>query len=436
LKLNVKKLVLLTFILVFSFSLVAELNNIPFVHATTVLVYSQALENNAWSLANVHPSSNSSVSASGQTWQANQSIGITQISFDLKRYGSPTVNMTANIYAASSTVPSGSSLATSLPVNMSTVSSSSIVWVNFTFSTPYTLINGNWYAFDVEVSNTGGLVTSLNFVYAWYQGSDVIAGDNFVYDNSGWFAQTSYDTSMMLYGQAITTVPITFTSTPTGSGFITINGTAQTTPYTIASANIGDVYTIAALSPVSIGGYNYTFSSWNDTGVQTHTITVSTATTYTASYTQQWGGGIAQVLGPFYGNSTSSSTVTDTLGSTPFNNTLLVLTFVSSYCSFAYSTVSSISETGTSWQQLEQNKTNYYDSEIWATNYTSGASLTVTINLSVSNGQAEAIICGYQGVNYFDRSASNIGFGNTNQVTGITLQTTQANELCVGTIDT
>jgi hypothetical protein len=241
---------------------------------------------------------------------------------------------------------------------------------------------------------------------------------------------------MMLYGQAITTVPITFTSTPTGSGFITINGSAETAPYTIAAANIGDTYTIVALSPVSIGGYNYTFSSWNDSGSQTHTITVSTATTYTASYTQQWGGGIAQVLGPFYGNSTSSSTVTDTLGSMPFNNTLLVLTFGSHDNSFTYATVSSISETGNSWQQLEQNKTNYYDSEIWATNYTSGASLTVTINLSVSNGQAEAIICGYQGVNYFDRSASNIGFGNTNQVTGITLQTTQANELCVGTIDT
>ena len=86
------------------------------------------------------------------------------------------------------------------------------------------------------------------------------------------------------------TVSITFTSNPTGSGFITVNGSAQTTPYTIASAVIGDHYTVNCNSPANTiaGQSQYVFSSWNDSGAQSHTITVSTATTYLATFQLQY----------------------------------------------------------------------------------------------------------------------------------------------------
>lgn len=89
---------------------------------------------------------------------------------------------------------------------------------------------------------------------------------------------------------SMSSVSVTFTSSPTGSGYITVNGTAETTPYTIASANVGDTYTIAANSPANIvvGQSQYLYSSWNDSGSQSHTITVSTATTYTASFQLQY----------------------------------------------------------------------------------------------------------------------------------------------------
>jgi hypothetical protein len=86
------------------------------------------------------------------------------------------------------------------------------------------------------------------------------------------------------------TVSVTFTSSVVSpaSGWITVNGSAESVPYTIAAANVGDVYTIAANSPVKITwGNQYVFSSWSDLGAQSHTYTVSVAATVTATFTQQ-----------------------------------------------------------------------------------------------------------------------------------------------------
>ena len=75
----------------------------------------------------------------------------------------------------------------------------------------------------------------------------------------------------------------------TGSGFLTVNGTAITTPYSVTWP-VGDTETLAANSPVSCGpGCQYIFLSWSDGGAQTHNITVpSTPTSYVARYQQQY----------------------------------------------------------------------------------------------------------------------------------------------------
>jgi hypothetical protein len=82
---------------------------------------------------------------------------------------------------------------------------------------------------------------------------------------------------------------ITITSSPAGSGFITVDGTAITTPDTFLWAQ-GSTHTVAANSPVSGGtDIQRVFSSWSDSGAQSHTYTVpSSNATVTASFQTQY----------------------------------------------------------------------------------------------------------------------------------------------------
>jgi len=87
----------------------------------------------------------------------------------------------------------------------------------------------------------------------------------------------------------LTTVEITVTSSPTGSGFVKADGTAYTTPQTFTWA-IGDTHTLEAQPSVSDGAsIQYVWTGWSDSGARTHTYTVpSTSTTVTANYKTQY----------------------------------------------------------------------------------------------------------------------------------------------------
>jgi hypothetical protein len=86
------------------------------------------------------------------------------------------------------------------------------------------------------------------------------------------------------------TTSITFDSSPQGSGFVSVDGVAITTPQTY-SWTCGSTHTLSANSPVypsCCPALRYIFSSWSDGGAQTHTITVpSSPTTYTANFNTQ-----------------------------------------------------------------------------------------------------------------------------------------------------
>jgi glucose/arabinose dehydrogenase len=82
------------------------------------------------------------------------------------------------------------------------------------------------------------------------------------------------------------TVDLTLASSPTGAQLSagTLSGTA---PFT-KTAVIGSTISLGALSPQTIGGSTYVFSSWSDGGAASHNIVApATATTYTATFTQQ-----------------------------------------------------------------------------------------------------------------------------------------------------
>jgi PKD repeat protein len=86
---------------------------------------------------------------------------------------------------------------------------------------------------------------------------------------------------------SVTIVPekvnLTFTTNPSGLS-ITIDGISHTTPY-VHDTLVGFQHVVDAPGQVS-GTWNYTFSSWSDTGTQSHTILVPAAPqTYIATFT-------------------------------------------------------------------------------------------------------------------------------------------------------
>ena len=85
------------------------------------------------------------------------------------------------------------------------------------------------------------------------------------------------------------TYPITVSSNPAGSGFVTVDGAPITTPQVFTWVQ-GSIHSLAASSPVSGGaGIQYVWVSWSDGGAQSHTIAVpSSPATYTANFKKQY----------------------------------------------------------------------------------------------------------------------------------------------------
>ena len=82
-------------------------------------------------------------------------------------------------------------------------------------------------------------------------------------------------------------VNLTFTSAPTGLQLV-FDGSSAATPFAF-QAIIGSVHSISAPATQTLGGTNYTFSSWSDAGAATHNVTApATDTTFAATYS---GGG-------------------------------------------------------------------------------------------------------------------------------------------------
>ncbi len=162
----------------------------------------------------------------------------------------------------------------------------------------YTVANGNtgstWPMF---VAWSGGAWTSqyyalnscpLNGVFAQSTSNVWFVGDHGTvarYDGTNFYA-IAYSGSTYVCPQPVS---ITVTSSPTSSGYVSVDGSPVATPQTY-SWMPGDTHTIAASSPVSCGaGCQYVWSSWSDSGAQSHTIIVpSSPATYTAYFTQQY----------------------------------------------------------------------------------------------------------------------------------------------------
>jgi hypothetical protein len=138
------------------------------------------------------------------------------------------------------------------------------------------------------------------------------------YNNCGLFGCT-YDYANSSFGGQFSMPPYTeITSSPAGVGYIEVNGVAETSPY-IQVWEVGSMQTITASPYVEEGlGTRYIFSSWNDSGAQSHNIMIeSVPITYVAQYTEQHelnistnGGGTTNLgVGAFWFDASSMVTV-------------------------------------------------------------------------------------------------------------------------------
>jgi glucose/arabinose dehydrogenase len=78
------------------------------------------------------------------------------------------------------------------------------------------------------------------------------------------------------------TVDLTFATSPSGLQLV-LNGGSAATPFT-RTVIAGSNNSVSAPSPQPLNGNSYAFASWSDGGAQTHNITATAATTYTATY--------------------------------------------------------------------------------------------------------------------------------------------------------
>ncbi|WP_229402212.1 PQQ-dependent sugar dehydrogenase [Micromonospora okii] len=93
----------------------------------------------------------------------------------------------------------------------------------------------------------------------------------------------SHSTSVRLEPK---TVDLTFDTTPSGLELV-FGSTAQATPFTRRVIQ-GSTNTVSAVTPQTVGGRTYDFSSWSDGGGQSHSITApATPATYTARYAER-----------------------------------------------------------------------------------------------------------------------------------------------------
>jgi hypothetical protein len=84
-------------------------------------------------------------------------------------------------------------------------------------------------------------------------------------------------------------VLITITSTPTGSGYVLVDGAPVKTPETFVWL-VGSTHNITAVTAVSCGtGCQYSFTAWSDGGGRSHIITTpASPTTYKATFQKQY----------------------------------------------------------------------------------------------------------------------------------------------------
>jgi len=173
------------------------------------LIDSNISADNFFNLQRSHPSTSAIYrSAESQSIRLTQKGSVTSVKYNLKKYGSPTGNATAQIFAHSGTfgtssIPTGSVLATSTNLDLSTLTTD---WVTYelTFATPYDFEANT--PFCITFINPASGVDESNYpiIQAYRANGTTHAGNEaFFYKPNGgaiWEADSGADLTFYVYG--------------------------------------------------------------------------------------------------------------------------------------------------------------------------------------------------------------------------------------------
>lgn len=171
--------------------------------------YGESNKDSYASLQKIHPSTTTLRSAIGQSFNASLGDKLTSVKFYLQRLGSPTGVINAVLYAHSGTygtssVPTGSALATSDDFDPSTIATDAFYLYTFTFSgvNQYTLISGTKYCIELQVKS--GSWSTTNCIRVGIDTTSPTHGGNYSqYASSAWTATSGWDTCFYVYGEAV-----------------------------------------------------------------------------------------------------------------------------------------------------------------------------------------------------------------------------------------
>jgi len=148
-----------------------------------------------------HPSDSEEASAAGQTFtNINTNVTITSVIFNMNKYGSPTGNGYAVLYAISNYIPTGSPLATSESLDVSTLTTS-FADIEFAFneSEQYIMQSNTQYGITFQNPSTG-TINGLNYLRISKDStSPTHEGNHVIYKDGIWNAD-SHDLYFILNG--------------------------------------------------------------------------------------------------------------------------------------------------------------------------------------------------------------------------------------------
>ena len=145
----------------------------------------------------------------GQAFTGN-GLPLSGAKFYLKKNGTPAGNVYAKLYASTGTYgstckPTGDVLATSDAIVANSLSTS-MELISFTFSTPYTLVNGTKY---IIVANAPNSLGNATVIIGADNTSPSHAGNASYISSTTWYALADWDLCFYVYGISPTTfIPI------------------------------------------------------------------------------------------------------------------------------------------------------------------------------------------------------------------------------------
>ncbi len=149
-------------------------------------------------------------------------------------------------------------------------------------------------------AGTGGTVSPASTFFNSGQGVSISATPNSGFTFSNWsgtgtgsFSGTTNPATVTMNGPITETanftpnIQVTVQTNPSGRTF-TIDGTTYSTTQTLSWA-LGSSHTISTTSPQAGGtGTQFVWGNWSDSGAISHTVSPSSATTYTANFVTQF----------------------------------------------------------------------------------------------------------------------------------------------------